>query len=36
MSFPGFSQLMQAQKELALSTMKADVHFAYSFRERPL
>lgn len=36
MNFPGFSQLMQAQKELALSTMKTDVHFACSFREQAL
>lgn len=30
MHFPGFPQLMWAQKEVAVSTRKADVHFASS------
>ena len=33
MNFPGFSELMQAQKEPALSTIKADVRLACSLRE---
>lgn len=36
MNFPGFPQLMWAQKEVALSARKADVHFACSAREGAL